>query len=1429
MKPIRLIISAFGPYAERTELDFTLLGGQGLYLISGDTGAGKTTIFDAVTYALYGEASGEARKADMLRSKYAKDETPTYVELLFEYGGKCYTVKRNPEYLRPKGRGAGYTMQKADAVLYFADDRQPVTRAREVTKEITKLIGLDCRQFTQIAMIAQGDFQKLLFANTEERSGIFRQIFHTGGYQAIQEQLKAEVRRQWNIYDALRRSIHQYMDDIVCTGDTPVCAQLRQLEKEQFDGRIGDGMTLLEALCKEDQQTLEELKTQIRKRERQIAAEDRLIGTLQRAQEQKAELESSLAQLEELRPRLRQAEETLEQAKRSAGVCESLARQTGELQKGLELFDRLQKERAEKGKEEQEIYRQNETIQKLTNDRQKLERSLEEDRETLQNLATADEERRRLAEQIESISQMQGLVRQQRETLGQECEAQKETEIRLAQTAQSLAELAEELQGYERQITALAGQETALAEGKAIGEDLEEIRQTLENEDMACRHIQQSMEQEEAIIKKLQLAQSHLQEAQKRQALERERLQGAGEKELTCRHRIKEEEMRLYTIQELSCSLSKLKKTVAETEAEYETMRVQEEERDRALACLKKEQAELAGVDSTLLQLQLQQQKQQLAQQKQRLAELSAGHGELEEIQKRLTLAQMDYENVFREKELAEAAYHRMEQLFLNAQAGLLARELREGSACPVCGSIHHPVPAVIPETVPEKKELEQSKKKLVKVQAKVEHLSASAGYLAAQYQQLREKTERLAEQVLGRPLYEVSLLSQAMRRKEKQLEEEESRLNRETDFVQGQAEQKAKLERLIAEKEGIQEDCAAAFREKAQQLSASKGRLSEKDRQWQAEISAMELPDHMRSDAAEIEAYVAERLARQREELARALSEKERLACLMQEEAEQEAEKQALQQKAEESRQRKADLAGQQKSLTDRGRSDLQKAALLLQRATDFLLCQQENGNLPADLADVLARIRTIQEQLRERQNCLSLEQQQRISLEQEKQKREAWQEQRREERHQLEKKLEGIRGRRTEKAGSLCRTLDRAASESSLSAFLMADETLIDRALSLEEELERQLQHLQEVMERNEKDLQKKAELERLLPEKQEQAERLGESIRQTELSVIKSRERVNARNERIEDLAKELPWEQKEEIEAQILFLNKQKEELERAHSFAEAEYKDCQRQYERLTAAVETLKRQLVKGEEATPVTEEESRARKKHWQQEKAELEEKRDEKNAAYVRNHAIFLQVQTRQKEITEVEETYQWMKSLSDTANGMLNGKQKIEFETYIQMTFFDRIVRRANLRLLTMSSGQYELRRTQEKDNGNKKEKAGLELSVLDHYNATERSVKTLSGGESFQASLSLALGLSDEIQSNAGGIRLDSMFVDEGFGSLDEESLAQAIRALTCLTEGNRLVGIISHVSELKEQIEKKIVVTKHRGKEGVGSAAVIVTG
>ena len=203
--------------------------------------------------------------------------------------------------------------------------------------------------------------------------------------------------------------------------------------------------------------------------------------------------------------------------------------------------------------------------------------------------------------------------------------------------------------------------------------------------------------------------------------------------------------------------------------------------------------------------------------------------------------------------------------------------------------------------------------------------------------------------------------------------------------------------------------------------------------------------------------------------------------------------------------------------------------------------------------------------------------------------------------------------------------------------------------------------------------------------------------------------------------------------------------------------------------------------------------------------------------------NRKALARIEEKVGDLDVLEKRYAWMKALSDTANGTIAGKEKVMLETYIQMTYFDRIIARANTRFMIMSGGQYELKRREEAENN--RSQSGLDLDVIDHYNGQSRSVKTLSGGESFKASLSLALGLSDEIQASAGGVRLDTMFVDEGFGSLDEESLEQAIHALQSLADGDRLVGIISHVADLKNRIDRQIVVTKDKT---AGSKAKILS-
>jgi exonuclease SbcC len=196
---------------------------------------------------------------------------------------------------------------------------------------------------------------------------------------------------------------------------------------------------------------------------------------------------------------------------------------------------------------------------------------------------------------------------------------------------------------------------------------------------------------------------------------------------------------------------------------------------------------------------------------------------------------------------------------------------------------------------------------------------------------------------------------------------------------------------------------------------------------------------------------------------------------------------------------------------------------------------------------------------------------------------------------------------------------------------------------------------------------------------------------------------------------------------------------------------------------------------------------------------------------------------IQKEDQLLSPVKEKYQQIKNLSDTANGSLSGISRVTLQEYVQMAYLDRVLHYANQRYAQMSNGQYELVR--ENNEENRQSHVALDLDVIDHYNGTQRSVKSLSGGESFLASLSLALGMSDEIQAEAGGVQIDSMYIDEGFGTLDHEALDQAVTTLMSLSGKDRLVGIISHVEELRDRIHSEIIVTKDLNS-GQGSRAVI---
>ena len=348
----------------------------------------------------------------------------------------------------------------------------------------------------------------------------------------------------------------------------------------------------------------------------------------------------------------------------------------------------------------------------------------------------------------------------------------------------------------------------------------------------------------------------------------------------------------------------------------------------------------------------------------------------------------------------------------------------------------------------------------------------------------------------------------------------------------------------------------------------------------------------------------------------------------------------------------------------------------------------------------------------------------------------------------------------------------------------------------------------------------LKRKKELDEQIPQAEETLKKREQELTEQSGKVEKLSNLQIARQTEIDTYSRELAFSSEKEAREQQERDAAKKERLEGIINETKNSFDAGKTDLTERAARIDQLKKQIL---EKTVPEKEKLLAEKARLEAQSRQDGERVKQIFSRLNSNTDILEHFKEGADKLSKLEHRYQWVKALSDTANGRLTGKEKIMLETYVQTTYFDRIIARANRQLLAMSGNQYELKR--QKTAESNQSQSGLELDVLDHYNGTERSVKTLSGGEAFKASLSLALGLSDEIQSSAGGIRLDTMFVDEGFGSLDEESLRQAVRTLLDLSENNRLVGIISHVAQLKERIDRQIVVTKE--KTGGSKVEIVV--
>lgn len=312
MRPHKLTISAFGPYAGKTEIDFDKLGSNGLFLITGNTGAGKTTIFDAITYALFGEASGNARNDSMFRSTYANESTPTYVELEFEYAGKQYKVRRSPKQMRLKERGTG-TTEKGAEVSFQAGDEAPITDIKKANAKLIEILGVDFSQYSQIAMIAQGQFRKLLLAGTKERATIFRSIFKTTGYLELQTRLQDDANALFGEVKDKRKSALQYLDGAVCLQDSPRAAELLVAKEKIKKGELpmDDMVQLIKDIVKEESAQQATLLSENEKKKQSIETFQSQLETIRKYNENKQKHSAATDEREhrekEIKPSLNQA------------------------------------------------------------------------------------------------------------------------------------------------------------------------------------------------------------------------------------------------------------------------------------------------------------------------------------------------------------------------------------------------------------------------------------------------------------------------------------------------------------------------------------------------------------------------------------------------------------------------------------------------------------------------------------------------------------------------------------------------------------------------------------------------------------------------------------------------------------------------------------------------------------------------------------------------------------------------------------------------------------------------------------------------------------------------------------------------------------------------------------------------------------------
>lgn len=449
MKPIKLKISAFGPYAKTMpEIDFGVFEDKGLFLISGDTGAGKTTIFDAICFALYGVTSGSYRDNKNLRSEYSGQEEDSYVEFSFSHQGKQYRIWRQPQYERPLKRGTGKTIEPEKAVLY-CENKIPIEGIKAVNQAVGELLHIDAAQFKQIVMIAQGEFWELLNATTEKRTEILRNIFMTDSYKALEYKLKERMDASRRKYREIQQSIFQYFRDLEAEGE--IAEELLQKRQNMTDDGIWNVEELLNSvkrLVETDKRLMNEMGQKLSIEQEDMENKIRTLVTAERDRqalerlealmEKKQQLKNISQEMEERKRLWRQKQKALyfikplyqnwkEKSKEKEKTEQDINKTKRELAESQKRAEDLRKA-LEAALEKEPIAEKNrQKALEIWHDRQRYEQREQLERE----LGTLSQETDRLREQGAYLEEWEKDLNEERERLRKRMESRINDPVRL--------------------------------------------------------------------------------------------------------------------------------------------------------------------------------------------------------------------------------------------------------------------------------------------------------------------------------------------------------------------------------------------------------------------------------------------------------------------------------------------------------------------------------------------------------------------------------------------------------------------------------------------------------------------------------------------------------------------------------------------------------------------------------------------------------------------------------------------------------------------------------------------------------------------------------------------------------------------------------------------------------------------------------------